>query len=46
MEFAAEATPAEIEAAVLGSDFVAKHGEGKPAKKVIVVKGRMVNVVV
>ena len=46
MEFAAEATPAEIEAAVLGSDFMTKHGEGKPAKKVIVVKGRMVNVVV
>ena len=46
MQFAAEATPAEIEAAVLGSDFVAKHGEGKSAKKVIVVKGRMVNVVV
>ena len=46
MAFAAEATPAEIEAAVLGSDFMTKHGEGKPAKKVIVVKGRMVNVVV
>ena len=46
MEFAADATPAEIEAAVLASDFLAKHGEGKAAKKVIVVKGRMVNVVV
>ncbi|WP_216726260.1 leucine--tRNA ligase [Hymenobacter siberiensis] len=46
MEFAAAATPAEIEAAVLASDFLAKHGEGKAAKKVIVVKGRMINVVV
>ncbi|WP_216688947.1 leucine--tRNA ligase [Hymenobacter siberiensis] len=46
MEFTAAATPAEIEAAVLASDFLAKHGEGKTAKKVIVVKGRMVNVVV
>ncbi|GAB3736077.1 leucine--tRNA ligase [Hymenobacter agri] len=46
MQFAADATPPEIEAAVLASDFLAKHGEGKAAKKVIVVKGRMVNVVV
>jgi leucyl-tRNA synthetase len=46
MEFAAAATAAEIEAAVLASDFLAKHGEGKSAKKVIVVPGRMVNVVV
>ncbi|MFC6223837.1 leucine--tRNA ligase [Hymenobacter artigasi] len=46
MDFAAAATPAEIETAVLASDFLAKHGEGKSAKKVIVVKGRMVNVVV
>ncbi|MBF9140061.1 leucine--tRNA ligase [Hymenobacter properus] len=46
MQFAADATPAEIESAVLASDFLAKHGEGKAAKKVIVVKGRMVNVVV
>ncbi|WP_394368956.1 class I tRNA ligase family protein [Hymenobacter ruricola] len=46
MQFAAAATAAEIEAAVLASDFLAKHGEGKAAKKVIVVPGRMVNVVV
>jgi leucyl-tRNA synthetase len=46
MQFAAAATAAEIEAAVLASDFLAKHGEGKSAKKVIVVPGRMVNVVV
>ncbi|MBD2720977.1 leucine--tRNA ligase [Hymenobacter armeniacus] len=46
MQFAAAATAADIEAAVLASDFLAKHGEGKAAKKVIVVPGRMVNVVV
>ncbi|MBO2007462.1 leucine--tRNA ligase [Hymenobacter negativus] len=46
MQFAATATAPEIEAAVLASDFLAKHGEGKSAKKVIVVPGRMVNVVV
>ena len=46
MKFAATATATEIETAVLASDFLAKHGEGKSAKKVIVVPGRMVNVVV
>ncbi|WP_310396344.1 class I tRNA ligase family protein [Hymenobacter sp.] len=46
MQFAAAATGAEIETAVLGSDFLARFGEGKSAKKVIVVPGRMVNVVV
>ncbi len=45
-EFAATATAAEIEAAVRASDFLARFGEGKEAKKVIVVPGRMVNVVV
>ncbi|OGX88887.1 leucine--tRNA ligase [Hymenobacter glacialis] len=46
MQFAAAATAAEIETAVLASDFLARFGEGKSAKKVIVVPGRMVNVVV
>jgi leucyl-tRNA synthetase len=46
LQFAATATAAEIEAAVLASDFLARFGEGKAAKKVIVVPGRMVNVVV
>ena len=46
MEFAASATALEIETAVLVSDFLARFGEGKSAKKVIVVPGRMVNVVV
>ncbi|HEX8330940.1 MAG TPA: class I tRNA ligase family protein [Hymenobacter sp.] len=46
MQFAAAATGTEIETAVLASDFLARFGEGKSAKKVIVVPGRMVNVVV
>ncbi|UOG72856.1 leucine--tRNA ligase [Hymenobacter tibetensis] len=46
LQFAATATAADIEAAVLGSDFLARFGDGKTAKKVIVVPGRMVNVVV
>jgi leucyl-tRNA synthetase len=44
-QFAATATAAEIEAAILGSDFLARFGDGKAAKKVVVVPGRMVNVV-
>jgi len=46
LQFAAAATATEIETAVLASDFLARFGEGKSAKKVIVVPGRMVNVVV
>ena len=46
LQFAAAATTAEIEAAVLASDFLERFGEGKSAKKIIVVPGRMVNVVV
>ncbi|SFP92300.1 leucine--tRNA ligase [Hymenobacter arizonensis] len=46
LQFAAAATASEIETAVLGSDFLTRFGEGKAAKKVIVVPGRMVNVVV
>ncbi len=45
-QFAATATTAEIEAAVLASDFLARFAEGKTPKKVVVVPGRMVNVVV
>ena len=45
-QFPATATAPEIEAAVLGSDFLERYGEGKAVKKVIVVPGRMVNVVV
>ena len=46
MQFAASATAAEIEEAVRATDLLARFAEGKPAKKVIVVPGRMVNVVV
>jgi len=35
-----------IEAAALATDVFARHAEGKPARKVIVVPGRLVNVVV
>ena len=42
----AQADKAAIEAAALASPDFAKFAEGKPAKKVIVVPGRLVNVVV
>ncbi|MBC7446883.1 MAG: hypothetical protein H7330_02370, partial [Hymenobacteraceae bacterium] len=42
----ATATAAEIVAAVRASDFLDRFADGKPAKKIIVVPGRMVNVVV
>ncbi len=45
-QFAATATATEIETAVLESDFLSRFGEGKAVKKVVVVPGRMVNVVV
>jgi leucyl-tRNA synthetase len=45
-QFAATATAAEIEEAILESDFLTRFGEGKTPKKVVVVPGRMVNVVV
>ena len=43
---AAAADKAAIEAAALASPEFARFAEGKPAKKVIVVPGRLVNVVV
>ena len=42
----ASADKAAIEAAALASPDFAKFAEGKPPKKVIVVPGRLVNVVV
>ncbi len=42
----ASADKAAIEAAALASEDVAKFSEGKPPKKIIVVPGRLVNVVV
>ncbi|HVZ25059.1 MAG TPA: leucine--tRNA ligase, partial [Sediminibacterium sp.] len=41
-----DATQAEVEAAVLANELVQKWMEGKPLKKLIYVKGKMINVVV
>jgi leucyl-tRNA synthetase len=43
---AADADRATIEALALASPEFAKFSEGKPVKKLIVVPGRLVNVVV
>ncbi len=43
---AADADKAAIEAAALASEGAVKFMEGKPAKKVVVVPGRLVNIVV
>ncbi|MGE5491083.1 MAG: class I tRNA ligase family protein, partial [Actinomycetota bacterium] len=43
---AAEADKASIEAVALASEGAVKFMEGKPAKKVVVVPGRLVNIVV
>jgi leucyl-tRNA synthetase len=43
---AKDASREAIEAAALADESVVKFGEGKPAKKIIVVPGRLVNVVV
>jgi leucyl-tRNA synthetase len=46
LSVAANADKATIEAAALGSEVFAKYSEGKTAKKIVVVPGRLVNVVV
>jgi leucyl-tRNA synthetase len=46
LRVAAAADKAAIEAAVLGSEVAAKHLEGRAPKKLIVVPGRLVNIVV
>ena len=46
MRVAASAGQAAIEAAALASPDFVRFADGKPAKKVIVVPGRLVNVVV
>src|SRR5690606_25677752 len=43
---AADADREAIQAAALASDAYARHGEGKPVRKLIVVPGRLVNLVV
>jgi leucyl-tRNA synthetase len=42
----AGASKEEIELAAIGSEAAQRHLEGKPAKKVVVVPGRLVNIVV
>jgi leucyl-tRNA synthetase len=46
VDFAADATQADIEAYVLSNEKIVKHLEGKTPKKIIFVKGKMVNVVI
>ena len=46
IRIAAGASKADIEAAALASEGAARFMEGKPAKKVVVVPGRLVNIVV
>ncbi len=46
MEFALDADQAAIEAAVLADENIVKWMEGKPLKKFIYVRGKMINVVV
>jgi leucyl-tRNA synthetase len=45
MEFSLDMPKADIEKVVLASEIVRKWSEGKPPKKIIVVQGRIVNVV-
>ncbi|MCE1243591.1 leucine--tRNA ligase [Oryzomicrobium sp.] len=46
LKVAADADKGSIEAAALASEAAQKFMEGKPAKKVVVVPGRLVNIVV
>jgi leucyl-tRNA synthetase len=46
MEFALDADQADIEKAVLANEAVQKWMEGKQPKKIIFVKGKMINIVI
>lgn len=46
LSFAADATPAEVEAGALANDVILKWLEGKSPRKVIVVPKKIVNIVV
>ncbi len=46
IKVAADAPRADIEALALGSEAALKFMEGKPARKIVVVPGRLVNIVV
>ena len=43
--YALDMTPADIEAAIVETEGAQKWLEGKPAKKIIVVKGKIINIV-
>ncbi|WP_308389137.1 leucine--tRNA ligase [Acidithiobacillus sp. AMEEHan] len=46
LDFPAASSPAELETAVLARPEMARHLEGKSVQKVIVVPGRLINIVV
>ncbi len=46
LNIALDASPADVEALVLANDVVQKWLEGKAPKKIIFVKGKMVNIVI
>lgn len=46
LSFSLDTENAEIEQTVLGNEVVQKWMEGKPVKKVVIVKGRMINIVI
>jgi leucyl-tRNA synthetase len=46
LKLPANADKAAIEAAALASEGLARHAEGRTPKKIIIVPGRLVNVVV
>ncbi|KWI32449.1 leucine--tRNA ligase [Burkholderia ubonensis] len=46
LKVAKDASREAIEAAAIADEAFAKFGEGKPAKKIVVVPGRLVNIVV
>jgi leucyl-tRNA synthetase len=46
IKVAAEAERAQIEAAALSSETFTRHAQGQTARKVIIVPGRLVNVVI
>ncbi len=46
INIALDATPAQVEEIVMANELVRKWMEGKPSKKFIFVKGKMINVVI
>ena len=46
MTIALDASPADVEALVFANEVVQKWLEGKAPKKIIFVKGKMVNIVI